>query len=98
MLGFPFHWKGLNTCLLDLRQCKTLQFCVFRGCEFLGWKELEFSGIKFGYIAATYTSAIQLTFTKELTKDQALFQEASAHDLVYPCRRPKKTGLVTTSL
>ena len=68
MLGFPFHWKGLNTCLLDLRQCKTLQFCVFRGCEFLGWKELEFSGIKFGYIAATYTSAIQLTFTKNLQR------------------------------
>lgn len=56
--------KDRNTCLLDLRQCKTLRFCAFPAVNFR--LELEFLCIKFGFIAATYTSAIQLTFTKNL--------------------------------
>lgn len=47
MLGFLFHWRGLNTCLLDLQQCKTLQFCVFHGYKFLNLNEWEFLYIKF---------------------------------------------------
>ena len=67
MLGFLCHWRGLNTCLLDLQQCKTLQFYAFHGYKFLKLKEWEFLYIKFYFTTTTsMTSTIELTFTKKL--------------------------------
>lgn len=81
MLGFLFHWKGSNTCPLDLRQCKTRRFCAFHGYKCFNSEELEFFHIKFCFTAATCTFTIQLTFTESL-RGQALVQEGPTRDLI----------------
>lgn len=96
MLGFLFHWKGSNTCPLDLRQCKTRRFCAFHGYKCFNSEELEFFHIKFCFTAATCTFTIQLTFTESL-RGQALVQEGPTRDLTYPCRHHHETSLSITS-
>lgn len=99
MLGFLFHWKGLNTCLLDLQQCKILQFCVFHGYKFLNLKELEFLHVKFYFSTTTsMTPTIELTFTEnllEVSHCSKLFRRMISFTLH---NHPNETSMIITHL